>query len=110
MFTAFPSRFEIHVFLHNADTAGLTEISRKLDTLIRKEEVMSQELDDLTEKVTANGDVEKSAVVLLQGLKAALDAAGTDPVKLRELSTSLGSQSDELAAAVTANTPAAPSA
>lgn len=68
---------------------------------------MSQELDDLTMKVSQNGDVEQSAIILLQGLKTALDNAGTDPTKLKALSDQLGAQDQALADAITANTPAA---
>lgn len=63
-------------------------------------------LDDLTAQVARNTTVQQSAIVLLQGLKAKLDAAGTDPVKLAELSAQLGKNTDDLATAVTANTPA----
>jgi len=67
-------------------------------------------LDDLTAQVAANTTVIDSAIVLLEGLKAALDAAGTDPVKLKALSDSLAAEDSKLAAAVAANTPAAPPA
>lgn len=63
-------------------------------------------LTDLEAQVARNTEVDESAVLLLQGLKAKLDEAGTDPVKLKELSDSLGSSTDKLAAAVAANTPA----
>jgi len=65
-------------------------------------------LDDLTAQVTRNADVEKSAVLLLQGLKQKLDEAGTDPSKLKALSDQLAATDDDLAAAIVANTPAAP--
>lgn len=51
-------------------------------------------LSDLQADVAAEDTVIDSTMTLLKGLKAALDAAGTDPVAL--------------AAAVAANTPAAP--
>lgn len=63
-------------------------------------------LDDLTAQVARNTTVQQSAIVLLQGLKAKLDAAGTDPVKLAELSAQIGKNTDDLATAVTVNTPA----
>ena len=69
---------------------------------------MSQQLDDLTAQVAATETVEKSAVTLIQGLAAQLEAAGTDPAKLTALTTSLKGSADALAAAITANTPAAP--
>ena len=69
---------------------------------------MANELDELTTRVTASGDATDSAVLLLNGLKAQLDAAGTDPVALKALSDALGTNTDELAAAILANTPAQP--
>lgn len=62
-------------------------------------------LDELEQNVSRNTAVEQSAILLLQGLKAKLDAAGTDPVKIKALSDSLGASTDALAAAVAANTP-----
>lgn len=79
-----------------------------LHTVIERLEIMSQEMDDLTREVAENNTVIGSAVTLLEGLKAALDAAGTDPAKLAELSASLDTQSTALANAVAANTPEAP--
>lgn len=69
---------------------------------------MSAELDNLTTEVTNATTVEQSAITLIQGLKASLDAAGTDPVKLKALSDSLAASDANLAAAIAANTPAAP--
>lgn len=71
---------------------------------------MSQALDDLTREVSETDTVITSAIALIQGLKAALDAAGTDAVKLAELSASLDRQQNALAAAIVAGTPAAPAA
>lgn len=73
------------------------------------EKIMS-DLTQLTADVAADTSVDQSAIVLLQGLKAALDSAGTDPVALAALSTQLETNAAALAAAVTANTPAAPPA
>lgn len=68
------------------------------------------DLTQLTADVASVKTVAESAITLIQGLKAQLDAAGTDPAKLAELSASLESTQAELAAALTANTPAATSA
>lgn len=67
---------------------------------------MANELETLQTEVQENQTVIGSAITLLQGLKAQLDAAGTDATKLAELSAQLDSQSNALAAAVAANTPA----
>lgn len=69
---------------------------------------MSQELDDLTTKVANNNTLVGSAITLIQGLKTALDNAGTDPAKLKALSDALGTKDQELADAITANTPTPP--
>jgi len=69
---------------------------------------MAGELDALRAEVTRDTDVKASAVALLQGLKAKLDAAiaSGDPAALTELSSTLGSTTQALADAVVANTPA----
>jgi hypothetical protein len=70
-------------------------------------------LTDLQARVAANTTVVASAVTLIQGLKASLDAAiaanagGDNGAALAELSASLDSTDTALAAAITANTPAA---
>jgi hypothetical protein len=67
-------------------------------------------LTDLQTQVAANTDVINSAIALIQGLKGQLDAAiaSGDPAQLQALSDALGSSDAALAAAVAANTPAAP--
>ena len=67
-------------------------------------------IDDLSAQVSANTTVVGSALTLIQGLAAQLAAAGTDPAKLAALQASLKASDDALAAAVAANTPAAPPA
>lgn len=64
------------------------------------------DLTQLTQDVQNNATVIGSAITLLQGLKEKLDAAGTDATKLAELSASLEAQTNSLASAVAANTPA----
>ena len=67
---------------------------------------MSAEFDALVAQVTANTDVEASAVALIQGIAAQL-ANNPTPAQVAALSTQLKSSADALAAAITANTPAA---
>lgn len=81
-------------------------------------------LDDqiaaLTDQVAQNTTVEKSALALINGFGAQLaaaiaaaQAAGASPAQLQaltDLGTTIKSSDDELAAAVAANTPAAPPA
>lgn len=86
----------------------------ELDTIIQlltqtKEQIM-KELDDLKAEVARNTTVEKSALALIQGFKGQLDAAiaSGNPQALKDLSTQLGANDDELAAAVAQNTVPAP--
>ena len=79
-----------------------------LQLIFRKVNHMSAQMDTLTAQVAATKTVAESAITLIQGLKAQLDAAGTDPVALKALSDSLADTDKQLADAVTANTPAAP--
>jgi hypothetical protein len=89
--------------------AQLDRIETTLNVILGEIKAMANELDALTATVTRTADVEDSAIVLLQGLKTALDAAiaSGNPAALTALSTSLGAKTDALAAAVVANTPAA---
>lgn len=68
---------------------------------------MSVELDALELEVSRNTEVDQSAITLLNGLAAQIEALKTDPVKLQALADNLRSSSDALAAAVVANTPVA---
>jgi len=65
-------------------------------------------LDDLRTEVAETKTVAASAVVLLQGLKVALDEAIAtgDPAALTALSAELDESTKALSDAVTANTPA----
>jgi hypothetical protein len=88
----------------------LINVSEQLDTIegmVRKE---MGAIEDLTAQVAQNTSVDESAVTLIQGLAAQIAAAGTDPAKLAALQTNLKASADKLAAAVAANTPAAPPA
>lgn len=69
--------------------------------------MMSKELDDLTAEVTETSGFIDSAVTLIEGIAARIEAAGIDRQKLTALTTELNAKSDALAAAVAANTPAA---
>ena len=98
----------MHVYLHSDGDIIEVKLAEILAAITKLEKHMANELDELTSRVTASGDATDSAVLLLNGLKARLDAAGTDPVALKALSDALGTNTDELAAAILANTPAAP--
>ena len=64
------------------------------------------DLTALTAEVTRNTDVDQSAIILLNGLAAQIQALKTDPVALQALADQLKASSTALADAVTKNTPA----
>lgn len=68
--------------------------------------MMTPELQALTDQVTANTAIAASAVTLINGIAARIDAAKTDPAALTALADSLRSSDTDLAAAIEANTPA----
>lgn len=86
----------------------LAEIKGLLLAIYYREGKMQTDLTQLQADVAAETTADQSAITLLQGLKAALDAAGTDPVALKVLSDQIEQNTAALAAAVTANTPAPP--
>jgi hypothetical protein len=89
------------------DQSSLTELKALLHTVIAKEDLMAGELTLLQQEVAETKTVIDSAIVLIQGLKAALDAAiaSGDPAALTALSAELDAKQAELAAAITAGTP-----
>lgn len=93
---------EHHVYFHSEQ---VTQLLGQLQFWGAK---IMGELDDLKAKVAANTTVIASAITLLQGLKAKLDAAiaAGDPAALTALSAELGAQDQALADAIIANTPA----
>lgn len=106
---------ELHVHVH---IDGLDEIRSILTgqvvpllrTLRRQEALEMAAIDDLAANVAADTSVDQSAITLLNGLKAALDAAiaSGNPAQLQQLSDQLGQNVNALAASVTANTPVQP--
>jgi hypothetical protein len=93
--------------------ASLASLHVKVDlvlyTLLTTQgKTIMADLTALTSQVTATTTVEQSAITLIQGIASQLSQAGTDPVKLSALQSQLSTSAAALAAAVTANTPAAP--
>lgn len=107
------SRFDVHVHglpTQPGDTTKLDQILECLNYLIERIDCMSAEMDRLSAQVAVNTNVERSAIVLIEGIAQQLRDAGGDPVALAALADSLQASSEALAAAVAANTPASPSA
>lgn len=81
-------------------------VEQQVHELNGKVNVMSQQLADLKAQVERSNTVAQSAVTLIQGLAAQIASLKDDPAALQLLSDQLKAQSDSLAAAVSANTPA----
>jgi hypothetical protein len=73
----------------------------------RVEAMAAKEFEALEAQVEENTSVEESALTLIQGIAAQLEAARNDPAAITAMATRLRSSADALAAAVEANTPAA---
>jgi hypothetical protein len=90
----------------------LQGLAATLAALNGKVDKMSAEMDALKAQVTQNGSVIDGAVALINGIAARIDAAlagaQVDRQALVDLSAELKAKDDALAAAVAANTPAAP--
>lgn len=86
------------------------QLNSQLSQILERITAMAGELDTLKAQVTSNNSTIDSAIQLLQGIKAALDAAiaannNGNPQALLDLSASLGTEDAKLAAAIVANTP-----
>jgi outer membrane murein-binding lipoprotein Lpp len=98
--------------LHEGNSGGTTDAgnSAKLDQILTEVQKMAGELAQLQADVAAEDTVIDSAITLLGGIKAALDAAiaSGDPAALTALSADIQARTQALATAVTTNTPATP--
>lgn len=113
-------RIEHHFYFHGEDTSSLSEQMKQLNANItalisnlkQQETAMSAEMDRLTASVQRNTSVTDSALALISGLADQVRNAASsgDPAALNALADQIDAESQKLADAVTANTPAAPAA
>lgn len=106
-------RFDLHHYIHRDEAEGrLARIEELLTTLIANGErhmaTMQEIVAALQAEVARNTEVDQSAVTLINGLadKIAELVAAQDLSGLEALVAQLRTDTDGLAAAVTANTPA----
>lgn len=83
-------------------------ILSKLDQLLKKEDFTMADFSQLQAEVARNTTVVSSVKALIAGFAAQLQAAGTDQAAINAVIAQMKANDDDLAAAVTANTPAAP--
>lgn len=95
---------ESHQQLHRA----LAHQHELLHQIIERILIMSAELDRLTASVANVKTVAESAITLINGLAQQIRDNAGDPAALAKLADDLDADDAELAAAVSANTPAPP--
>jgi hypothetical protein len=102
--------FRIDHYFHfdAAQQSQLDRIEAALATITQQEQAMTPQLQALQAEVQRNTDVTTSVTALVQNLADQIVALKDDPAALQALADSLKANDDGLAAAVTANTPAAP--
>jgi hypothetical protein len=101
--------------VHDSEvSAKLDAVLAKLDDVItvfqQEEEQVSLDLSALTAAVQSDTDATSSAVTLIQTLASEITNVAGDQTAVNDLATQISSAAQSLAAAVTANTPAAPPA
>lgn len=77
-----------------------------LRALLKGTEMSQADIERLRNQVARSTSVQKSAVMLIQGLVQQIKDAADDPAELQELAGQLEAQATALAEAVTAGTPA----
>jgi peptidoglycan hydrolase CwlO-like protein len=85
--------FDIHIHVDNNE-------------LLERIKAMTVQLEKLTAEVEENTSVTASAIALLDNLSDQIRELKDDPAALEALASRLVTSGNELAAAVTANTPA----
>ena len=96
---------------HSDDVKRFDEILSALRDIrnIKKElQHMSTMLDKLTQDVADENTAVASLIQLLNNISAQLQAAGTDPAKLKALDDTINSEKAAIIQAITANTPQTP--
>ena len=100
-------RIDLHIHIEPSAEAVQFEqtVLGILNTLKTEFTQMSAELDRLTASVTAIKDVADSAVALIAGLAQQIRDLANSPAALTALADQLDADKQELADAITANTP-----
>lgn len=102
---------KVHHF-HHPDkevTGRLWRVQQMLGIVVKNQENIMATIEDLKASVQKNTDAEASVVTLMQGLSQQLkDAkAANDPAAIQAVIDQIDANTNSVAAAVVANTPAA---
>lgn len=100
----------LDVYLHTEADTKLDRAIGMLNQLLQQGINIMATIDDITAAVAAETSIVQSAALLLASLHDQLTAAlaTADPAKIQAVVDQIGVNSAALAAAVAANTPAAP--
>ncbi len=91
---------DLHIY-HHYDEPGLTKLTQKVDKIMAT-------MQELRDAVQRNTDIDDSVVTLLQGVSQQLKDAQVqnDPAAIQAVIDQLDANTQHMADAVTANTPA----
>lgn len=100
---------------HDEDDSKFGSIMDKLDRILSNQETImstgnqvSQDVLDLQAQVASDTTVQQSVITLLNGLSTQLGTAKNDPAAVEAIIATMKQNSAAIAAAIVANTPAAP--
>jgi hypothetical protein len=102
------SDVHVHIHLDQREAPRWAQTLREMvSRVLANQETIMATMADLEAAVTRNTDVDESVVTLLAGISQQLKDAQADPAKIAEVIAKLDANTQKMAEAVTANTPAA---
>ena len=101
------AEYHVHVHFVESRQGEMLDLLRRIEQKVTKEMASLQDIQDaVTQQTTVQGSVVTLLGILAADLKAAI--ANNNPTQLQAVLDTLNSNAQALAAAVVANTPAAP--
>lgn len=85
----------------------LDALDEKIDLILDRQEIIMATMAELEAAVTRNTDVDESVLTLIAGISQQLKDAQGDPAQIADIIAKLDANTQKMADAVTANTPAA---
>lgn len=95
-------------FFSSADRNTLNRVLSGVLELAKLMKGFAMDLTALKAQVEKNNQVIESAITLINGLADQIRNSANDPAAIQAIADSMNSESEKLAAAIAANTPAAP--
>lgn len=95
-------------FFSSADRNTLNRVLSGVLELAKLMKGFAMDLTALKAQVEKNNQVIESAITLINGLADQIRNSANDPAAIQAIADSMNAESEKLAAAIAANTPAAP--